>query len=303
MISIVTPNYNCEQWLAPCLDSVANQTAGQDDLEMIIVDDGSTDSSREVIEGYRDKIPGLQTIWHEHVGKPSTLRNIALDKALGSHVLFLDSDDYLGLEAVERLQPFIDDQNTDVVAFQLEGYKRSVPRSMLRETTIDADLIGSGIYKSLGIWKMCRRDFLNRHNIRFDPTLPSADDIPFMAEALMRAKKISVAADYPFYTVRGREDGSSLTQSEWDPTERMTVGKKLGNLAISCAASREIADHFLVRLFNTDALAILSCPTTSPETLEELRKEYSPYWSKDVAQLIYTDSARQALIDFFGDGR
>lgn len=302
MISIITPNYNCEQWLEPCLDSVANQTAGQDDLEMLIVDDGSTDNSREVIESYRDKIPGLRTIWHEHVGKPSILRNMALDKALGSHVLFLDSDDYLGNEAIERLSSFTEEGAADVVAFQLEGYKRSVPRSMLKETKVDADLVDSGIYKSLGIWKMCRRDFLNEYNIRFDSSLPSADDIPFMAEVLMRAKKISIAAGYPYYTVRGREDGSSLTQAEWGPIERMIVGKKLGELAMSYAATKNVADHFLIRLFNTDALAILSSSTTTTDILEQLRREYSPYWSNRVAQLIYTDETRQILTKFFGDG-
>lgn len=303
MISIITPNYNCERWLPDCLESVANQTSGQDEIEMIVVDDGSTDASKEVIQNYSDRIPNLQTIWHDHIGKPSALRNLALDRASGKYVLFLDSDDFLGEESIERLTDFTSEAPSDVVAFQLEGLNRSVPKSMLSTTIRDADLVKSGIYKSLGIWKMCRREFLDEHNIRFDGSLPSADDIPFMAEALMRAKSVSIIAEYPFYTVRGREDNTSLTQSEWDPNQRMAVGNRLAELALAFASNQNVADHFLIRLFNTDALAILSSPTADSSTLERLKQNYSPYWSYDVAKLIYTDEARQQLIESFGEGK
>lgn len=302
MISIVTPNYNCERWVGDCLDSVANQTSGQDDIEMILVDDGSTDNSREIIEEYRENIPGLRTIWHEHIGKPSALRNLALDRAKGDYVLFLDSDDFLGPDAVKRLVSFTKVEQSDVVAFQLEGLNRSVPKSMLQTTGHDVDLVGSGIYKSLGIWKMCNRDFLDRRRIRFDSTLPSGDDIPFIAEALLKARKVSVISDYPFYTVRGREDGSSLTQVEWAHQERMKVGKQLGELSCAYAASDNIKNHFLIRLFNTDALAIIDSPTADQGTLEALKAEYGRYWSLEVADLIYTDAAREKLINFFGTG-
>ena len=106
MISIVTPNYNCERWLDRCLQSVADQTSSQDNIEMVMVDDGSTDASKEIIKGYRGKIHNLDIVWHEHTGKPSLLRNIALDRAQGDYVLFLDSDDFLGLDTIRRLSLF-----------------------------------------------------------------------------------------------------------------------------------------------------------------------------------------------------
>ena len=302
MISIVTPNYNCERWLDRCLQSVADQTSSQDNIEMVMVDDGSTDASKEIIKGYRGKIHNLDIVWHEHTGKPSLLRNIALDRAQGDYVLFLDSDDFLGLDTIRRLSLFTQNRQSDVVAFQLQGLNRNVPKSMLQKTCYAVDIVKSGIYKSLGIWKMCRRDFLDSHEIRFDDTLPSGDDIPFMAESLLRAKNVSVLSGYPFYTVRGREDGSSLTQMEWSHRERIRVGKKLGELVCTYAMDDDIRNHFLIRLFNTDALRIIESPSTNQALLEELKNEYGKYWNSRVADLIYTDEARDKLITFFGDG-
>jgi glycosyltransferase involved in cell wall biosynthesis len=299
VISLITPNYNGEQWLGDCLDSVASQTSTQDDIEMILVDDGSTDNSKELVESYKEAIPGLKPIWHKHIGKPSALRNVALDYATGEYVLFLDSDDYIGQETVERLEDFTKHNSPDVVAFQLAGLNRKVPSSMLRKTIKNADIVDSGLYKTLGIWKMCRRDFLDEAHIRFDDSVGRGDDVIFFAEAMLKARSISVVSGYPFYTVRGREDGSSITQNEWNHNKRIDVALRVGELANSLAQNANIANHFVIRMFNSDALEIISSPTVEPATLERLRMELKKYWSPEVASLIYTDAARDILTKFF----
>jgi len=302
MISLITPNYNGSSWLNECLDSVANQSADQHDIEMIIVDDGSTDDSRDIIESYSADIPGLKPIWHEHTGKPGALRNLAINRALGSYVLFLDSDDYLGSEAVERLSVFTAEGDTDVVAFQLAGLDRNVPSSMLQETIHDADLVSSGLYKTLGIWKMCKKDFLDRHSIRFDPSVGRGDDVTFMAETMLRAKKLSVlGGGYPFYTVRGREDGSSITQKEWNHDKRIDVAVTVGRLTKQLAPTESIANHFYIRLFNADVLDIIASPSVNEQIIRRLKAELGPYWSSDVAELIYSDESRERLVNFFNE--
>lgn len=299
MISLVTPNYNGGIWLRECLDSVASQTADQENIEMLFIDDGSTDDSKEIVEEYRADIPGLKPTWHEHTGKPSLLRNLAINKALGEYVLFLDSDDYLGAEAIERLSEFVDQGDSDVVAFQLEGLNRSVPSSMLQETLSDADIVSSGLYKTLGIWKMCRKQFLDEHEIRFDSSIGRGDDVTFFAEAMLRAKRLSILSGYPFYTVRGREDGSSITQKEWDHNKRIDVAVKVGELAKQFARTESIADHFCIRLFNADLLGIISSPSVTGKTIRRLKSELGPYWNSNVANLIYSDESRRRLTDFF----
>jgi len=299
MISIVTPNYNGERWLDDCLSSVANQTIDQEQIEMIIVDDGSTDNSKDIIKSYSDVIPGMRSIWNEHTGKPGALRNIAIDRAIGKYVLFLDSDDFLGKEALERLTDFIGEDSPDVVAFQLKGLGRTVPSSMLKSTIRDADIVSSGLYKTLGTWKMCRRDFLNDYKIRFSRDISRGEDILFFTEAMTRAKEVSVLSGYPFYTVRGREDGTSITQKEWNRSDRIDLAVSMGKKVVELAKTADIANHFMIRAFNSDVIEIISSPTVTESEVCRIRKELGQYWKPEIEKLIYTEENREILSRFF----
>lgn len=297
-VSIVTPNYNGEQWLGKCIESVANQTFDQDEIEMIFVDDGSTDGSISIAKKYTSSVPGLRIIASEHIGNPGELRNKALDIAIGRYVLFLDSDDFLGDESVERLNEFALRNNPDVVAFQLDGLDRDVPKSMLRKTIDDADVVASGLYKTLGTWKMCSTGFLNENSIRFS-NIPRGEDTLFFAEAMLRANKLSVLSGYPFYTVRGREDGSSITQKEWDNEARISLASRMAKLSVSLATNDDVLNHFLIRVFNTDAVGVIESKSSSNEDMTNLYHSLMPYWNEDVRDLIYTDKNRKILSGFF----
>ena len=303
MFTLITPNFNGAEWLEECLISVENQSLDQRLIEMLVIDDGSTDNSAEIVESYQPRIPGLKLIRHPHVGKPSYLRNLAIEMASGEYVLFLDSDDFLGSEALERLYTFVGDKPSDVVAFQLEGLGRSVPRSMLRTTAWDVDVVASGVYKTLGIWKMCRREFLVENNIRFPAELGRADDVIFFVEAMLKANIVSVVAGHPFYTIRGRMDGSSITQKPWPHRDRTDFAAHTARTIEKWAQNQVAADHFMIRVFNTEALAIINDPTATPEDLEYLNCVLRPFWTADVAKLIYTEENRGKLTDFFGGSR
>lgn len=301
MISVITPNYNGEKWLGDYLDSIANQTLPQEEIEVMFVDDGSTDKSREIVESYSDRIPGLRPIWHEHIARPGELRNLAVQRAIGKYVLFLDSDDYIGTEALERLDSFSSENPSDIFAFQLEGIDRNVPRSMLNTTAVDVDLIDSGLYKTLGIWKMVDRRFIIDNDIEFDPSIRRGDDVLFFIEAMLKAKRLSVLSDYSFYMLRGREDGSSITQDEWDHNKRLSVVKKAAQLVTEMAKDKRTKDHFMIRMFNADAIEITESTSLTDNTVVDLKHTLAPHWNRGVADLIYTDSNRQKLINVFGE--
>ncbi|MEO5950341.1 MAG: glycosyltransferase family A protein [Candidatus Saccharimonadales bacterium] len=301
MISVITPNYNGDKWLGDYLDSITNQTLPQEEIEVMFVDDGSTDKSREIVESYSDRIPGLRPIWHEHTARPGELRNLAVQRAIGKYVLFLDSDDYIGTEALERLDGFSSENPSDIFAFQLEGIDRNVPRSMLNTTAVNVDLIDSGLYKTLGIWKMVDRKFIIDNDIRFDPSIRRGDDVMFFIEAMLKAKRLSVLSDYPFYMLRGREDGTSITQEEWDHNKRLSVVKKAAQLVTEMAQDKRTKDHFMIRLFNADAIEITESASLTDDTVMDLKQALAPHWNRGVADLIYTDSNRQKLINIFGE--
>ena len=296
-VSVVSPNYNGERWLGDCLDSIASQTLAQEEIEMILIDDGSSDRSIDIVKGCSSHIPGLKLVQAEHTGRPGELRNRALDIAIGKYVLFLDSDDYLGEESLSRLSEFASESKPDILAFQLEGLDRNVPKSMLKETIENADLVASGLYKTLGTWKMCRTEYLNDNSIRFS-NLPRGEDTLFFAEAMLRAKKLSILSGYPFYTVRGREDGSSITQKEWDNEARISLASRMAALTISLASSQSVANHFLIRVFNTDAVGVLKSSNAKTQDLTNLHNSLKPYWNDDVKKLIYTDENRDILTNF-----
>lgn len=109
MISIIVPVYNHQDYLADALDSALSQTAP---CEVICVDDGSTDNSGLIADGYKDKI---KVIHQTNRGLPAA-RNTGIMNAIGDYILPLDSDDILQDNAVERIEQVIKETNADIIA-------------------------------------------------------------------------------------------------------------------------------------------------------------------------------------------
>ena len=117
MVSVVIPVYNVEKYLAECVDSVLNQT--YKDYEIILVDDGATDSSGAMCDAYAQIDPRIRVI-HRPNGGLSAARNTGLRAAQGEYVYFLDSDDYIEPCALEHLIMTAEKEHADVVFF--DGY-------------------------------------------------------------------------------------------------------------------------------------------------------------------------------------
>ncbi|HAS37211.1 MAG TPA: glycosyltransferase family 2 protein, partial [Ruminococcaceae bacterium] len=92
LVSIIIPVYNLEKYIKHCLESVVNQTYKE--LEIICIDDGSTDGSAEIIKSMAENDPRIKYIYQENAGV-SAARNKGLDTATGEYVMFVDGDDYI----------------------------------------------------------------------------------------------------------------------------------------------------------------------------------------------------------------
>ena len=97
-ISVVIPFYNVQKYLKQCLDSVVNQTFN--DIEIICIDDGSSDSSLDILNEYAKKDDRFKILTQENKG-PSYTRNRGIDTAQGKYLYFMDSDDYIEPESLE----------------------------------------------------------------------------------------------------------------------------------------------------------------------------------------------------------
>ena len=118
-ISVIIPIYNVEEYLGQCLDSVVNQSFK--DIEIICVNDGSTDNSLNILNEYENKDSRIRIYSQKNQGAGAT-RNNALEYASGEYVYFMDADDYLDLNALEELYDIAAEKNADFVIFKINNF-------------------------------------------------------------------------------------------------------------------------------------------------------------------------------------
>ena len=111
-LSIVAAVYNLEQYLPRCIDSLVNQTLQE--IEILCVDDGSTDNSPKIIDEYRKKYPNKIKVFHKENGGEFTTRNYGLERASGEYVTFVDTDDYVEPNWAEKLYNAAKKSNADL---------------------------------------------------------------------------------------------------------------------------------------------------------------------------------------------
>lgn len=213
-VTVIIGAYEAMPYLIRCLESVEAQTIGAGRLEVVAVDDGSTDGTGEYLEEFaaRTAIP-TRVVRQANSGGPSGPRNVGLKLARGRYVFFLDADDYLGEEALERMVAMGDRAGTDVVLGKVVGVNRGAAKSMWKQTVERADLYTSNIKFTLSAQKLFRRDLLTRLGLTFDEQLKTGEDALFTMEAYLRGNGVSVVADYTCYYLVGRDDGKHVTKS------------------------------------------------------------------------------------------
>ncbi|MGW0865207.1 glycosyltransferase [Streptomyces sp. NPDC002611] len=220
-VSVIIPAYNSMPELTECVASVMEQTLGLDKIEIIAVDDGSTDGTADELDRLAGGCPGLRVVHQPNSGGAGGPRNTGLDMAVGDYVFFLDSDDYLGPDALRRMVAMADENHTDVVLGKMVSVGgRAVPTAVFSHNQPRTDVFSSAAYRTLGCWKLFRRSLIERLDLRFPP-YRNCEDKPFTAAAFLNADGISVVADYDCYYSRNRQNGNNLTLTAADLVHRM----------------------------------------------------------------------------------
>ncbi|MGQ4383407.1 glycosyltransferase family 2 protein [Streptomyces sp. SAS_270] len=248
-VSVVIGAYEAMPYLVKCLESVEAQTLDPSRLEVIAVDDGSTDGTGEYLEEFAERAAMAVTVLRQpNSGGPSGPRNVGLGKARGRYVFFLDADDHLGEEALERMVAMADENGTDVVLGKVVGVNRGAPQSMWGKNLPRTDVFSSKIKFTLSAQKLFRRDLLTRHGMIFDESLVTGEDALFTMEAYLRADGVSVLADYECYYLVGREDGKHATKSG-NYTHRFDSARALMHLIADHLPAGPRRDGLMVRPF------------------------------------------------------
>lgn len=229
-VSIVVPAYNVGSKIDKCIESILAQTYPKDRMQVVITDDCSSDETWEVVKSYADRYPELFDVERlaKPSGSPSRPRNCGLERSKGRFVFFLDADDWLGPEAIERMLDHAVEWQSDVLLVKLIGENgRKTPRSMFTRNQPKADIRDSKICWTFAPLKLFRRDLVA--DIRFPDDMP--EDIPFVLESYLRAKVISVAADYDYYHVSWDSVDEHISVSTWDnPHSNIRIYKRILNL-------------------------------------------------------------------------
>ncbi|GHF61864.1 hypothetical protein GCM10018790_44770 [Kitasatospora xanthocidica] len=257
-VTVVVAVYNTMPYLTACLDSLVGQSLAPGRLEVVAVDDGSTDGGGELLDEYAARHPGLFRVVHQsNSGGPAGPTNRGLELARGRYALFLGADDWLGPEALERLVTAADAWGSDVVVPKQVGVNgRLVPQGIFHANAESVGFADSALAWALADTKLFRLDLVRRHGLRRDETLKVFSDQPFTLEACLRAGKVSVLADYDCYFLVLREDRGNVTERA-GVLDRLRGIAALQQVAAELAAPGEELDALRARSFAWDVPRLL----------------------------------------------
>lgn len=204
LVSVIIPVYNAEKYLDRCVESIVKQT--YKNLEIILIDDGSRDSSGSKIDGWAEKDHRITVVHKQNTGVSDT-RNIGIDRATGTYLTFIDSDDYIEEDYVAVLHKNIVEQNADIVACNFEAVyeegieERSyslIPEDKVIEECVRLfeDSIQCRIYTYLVWGKLYKKAALQ--GIRFKKQAYSEDAL-FIREVFTKSPKVSLITYKGYY--------------------------------------------------------------------------------------------------------
>lgn len=201
-ISVIVPVHNARSYLTECLDSLARQTF--DDIEVVCVDDGSTDGSADVLRDYRGLGGRLRVATQPNAGAAAA-RNCGLDMARGTYVLFVDADDFIRLDACQLLVDRARDTGADIVVFggktfpisawADDGFART---RAVRHDAVDAFFFEPGCFP-LMCNKLYRRALIEGEHLRFSTDLVLGEDNVFQFSLFPVAKTIAFMPDKLYF--------------------------------------------------------------------------------------------------------
>ncbi|MGW1909992.1 glycosyltransferase family 2 protein [Streptomyces sp. NPDC002076] len=216
-VSVIVPVYNPGPYIEDCIASLLRQSLPSDAYEVIFVDDGSTDATPARLDALAAEHPHLRVIHQENSGWSGKPRNVGIEASRGEFVMFVDNDDRLGDEALERMYDYGVAHKADVIVGKMAGKGRPVPVELFRRNRPHATVENAPLIDSLTPHKMLRRSFLDRTGLRFPEGRRRLEDHVFVTEAYLRADNVSVLGDYVCYYHVARDDASNAGFQRFEP--------------------------------------------------------------------------------------
>ena len=210
-VSVIVPVYNVEKYLAKCLDSLVNQTLK--DIEIIVVNDGSTDNSEQIIKKYLKKYPDKIIYLKKENGGQGSARNLGIEKSNGEYIGFVDSDDYADIKMFEKLYNIGKINNSDIVITRDSTITENGNIYDNQYFNKFENKKENAFFGNMGVCnKIYRRSLIE--NIKFKEKV-WYEDLAFTIKTLINANKIDYYFDESLYYYLKR-NGSTMNNSNVD---------------------------------------------------------------------------------------
>lgn len=254
-VSIIIPAYNIRDYIEKCLNSVISQDYDKELIEIIIVDDGSTDGTAEILDEYAKANSYIKVI-HKQNGGVSAARNDGIKKATGDYIFFFDGDDFQEKYTCSELVGIIQKEACDAVIYGYHRfedgkvYETNLPR-FTKDIYVDEEVINEVMPAFIGLsyndvnnwiagekdslyvenpalWRiLCKRSIIIDNNLKFDETLKVGEDTCFISEYLSCCKKVYVQQKCYYYLVT--RPTSAIYRYEREPFSKLEGKKKLND--------------------------------------------------------------------------
>lgn len=257
LISVIVPVYNVEGYLENCIQSVLNQNYSN--FELILVDDGSTDSSGSICDQFASKYQKIQVIHMKHTGSPSIPRNKGMQFAHGEWITFLDADDYIDNDMLSYLQNLCKTQNSDMALCGVRhiGFPFSIDREMTDNSykvysgveAMRLILLGKAGFSGSASHALYKRSMINGLEFR---NQRSYEDLEFVFHAAKRSNLVCCSAALKYnYVYRNNNSSSSGADSRFSDLDVICTAlyaevDKLGDDMVSALNQRYVSNGLAI---------------------------------------------------------
>ncbi|WP_054834987.1 glycosyltransferase [Methanobrevibacter arboriphilus] len=239
LVSVIVPVYNTEDYIQECLNSIINQSLSN--IEIILVNDGSTDGSLEILEDYAKKDTRIKIINKDNEGQ-AIAKNLAISKSNGKYLSFIDSDDYIDLNAYEKIYNYAESNNNDIVLFNVLRFnKKNTWKGRLHRISIPNENIPSTniinfpnlVYDSSASNKLIKKSFWDNYCFKFEEGR-FYEDLLVAARLYCCADSIGIFSNVNYYwRIRENQANKSTTQKLTDTknfNDRIFILNKITDL-------------------------------------------------------------------------
>ncbi|PRP55571.1 glycosyltransferase family 2 protein [Bacillus halotolerans] len=226
LISVVLPVYNVEAYVEECLESIISQTLGFEKIEVILVNDCSTDGTATILDKYAERFKNIRVIHlTENCGAPGKPRNIGINEAKGEYIIFLDPDDYIPADAYEKLYKVMEKNNSDFVMGKMLSFNDENGKTHEHITfknyfmhkhynDVNIETVPFFLQVKTAVYlKLVKTSFLREHNILFPEGMRNGEDKIYDMALFTKAKKFSYIPEYIYY-YRTRNDANNLSLTQ-----------------------------------------------------------------------------------------